>query len=54
MQFALKKYKHAPAHLYLDEGYYFFTGAVYQKQRFLRTPKTREIFIEFIFQFIEK
>jgi putative transposase len=54
MQFALKKYQHAPAHLYLDEGYYFFTGAVYQKRKLLTTPKTKEIFIEYLFRFIEK
>jgi len=54
VSYVLKKYKHAPTHLFVDNIYYFFTGAVYQKKHLLTTPKTKEIFIEELFHFIEK
>lgn len=54
MQVSLKKYRHAPAHLFLDEGYYFFTGAVFQKQHLLTTPITKKIFIEKLHHFTTK
>jgi len=54
MNFILKKYTHAPAHLFIDNSYYFFTGAVYKKRRLLSTPEVIEIFISYLHQFIEK
>jgi putative transposase len=54
MPFKLKKYKHAPAHLFIDKTYYFFTGAIYKKRRLLTTAKTKEIFIDKLIYFCEK
>ena len=54
MSFTIKKYKHAPTHWFIDVFYYFFTGAVYQKKRLLTIPETKELFIKYLFQFIEK
>lgn len=50
----LKIYRHAPAHLLLDEQFYFFTGAVYQKRPFLETDQAKEIFKQNLFRFHEK
>lgn len=50
----LKTYKHAPAHLFVDEHVYFFTGAVYQKKRLLASKAAKEFFIKYLFHFIEK
>ena len=54
MTFTIKKYAHAPTHWFIDDYYYFFTGAVYQKRCLLTTPTTKEIVIKYLFQFIEK
>ena len=50
----LKKYKHAPAHLFIDDSTYFFTGAVYQKKRLLKTPEAKNLFIKYLYHFVEK
>ncbi|HDQ44947.1 MAG TPA: hypothetical protein ENN17_05525 [bacterium] len=50
----LKTYKHAPAHLFVDDQIYFFTGAVYQKRPLLETQTAKEIFVEKLFGFHEK
>jgi putative transposase len=50
----LKTYRHAPAHLFLDNRVYFFTGAVYQKKRLLEASSAKEIFVEKLFRFHEK
>jgi len=54
MNFILKKYQHAPTHLFIEISKYFFTGAIYQKQRLLTGAKTKEIFIEQLIRFIKK
>lgn len=54
MSLTIKRYPHAPTHWFIDDFYYFFTGAVYQKRCLLTTPTTKEIFIKYLFQFIEK
>jgi putative transposase len=50
----LKTYKHAPAHLFIDNRIYFFTGAVYQKKRLLETARAKEVFIDQMIRFHEK
>lgn len=50
----LKTCKHAPAHLFVDDQIYFFTGAVYQKRPLLETQTAKEIFVEQLFKFHEK
>ena len=50
----LKKYKHAPAHLFLDDHYYFFTGAVYKKRQYLESLQAKDIFKNYLFRFHEK
>ena len=50
----LKRYVHAPAHLFLDDHVYFFTGAVYHKRCLLATDQAKKIFIECLYRFIEK
>ena len=54
MSFTIKKYKHAPTHWFIDDFYYFFTGAVYQKKHLLTKPETKELFIKHLIQYIEK
>jgi len=54
MGLIIKKYRHAPTHWFSDDFYYFFTGAVYHKKRLLNTAETKDIFINCLFQFIEK
>ena len=54
MSLIIKKYTHAPTHWFIDDFYYFFTGAVYQKKRLLATVATKDLFIKYLFQFIEK
>ncbi|MBN2411408.1 transposase [candidate division KSB1 bacterium] len=54
MSLITKNYKHAPAHWFINDFCYFFTGAVYQKKRLLTTPKTKELFIKYLFQFMKK
>ena len=54
MSFIIKKYSHAPTHWLIDDFYYFLTGAVYQKKRYLTTTKTKEIFIKYLLQYIKK
>ncbi len=39
----LKKYSHAPAHLFLDDMPYFITGAIYQKRHLLKDAGIKEI-----------
>jgi len=43
----LKKYKHAPAHLFINDCLYFVTGAIYLKRRLL-SPELKLILIEVI------
>jgi len=50
----LKNYKHAPAHLFMDDSYYFFTGAVYKKKRLIQTTKAKQIFIDNLYRFCKK
>ena len=50
----LKKYRHAPTHLFIDDSYYFFTGAVYKKKKMIKTPEVKQIFIKYLFHFTEK
>jgi len=54
MSLIIKNYTHAPTHWFIDDFYYFFTGAVYQKKHLLTTNETKELFIKYLFQFIEK
>lgn len=39
----LKKYAHAPAHLFLDNTPYFITGAIYQKRLLLKNIATKQL-----------
>ncbi|MBN1352220.1 transposase [candidate division KSB1 bacterium] len=54
MSLIIKKYEHAPTHWFLNDSFYFFTGAVYQKKRYLSTSEARAIFLKYLFQFISK
>src|SRR4030067_249667 len=54
MSLTIKKYHHAPTHWFMDDCYYFFTGAVYQKKPLLATATAKELFIKYLFAFIEK
>lgn len=53
-EMSLKIYKHAPAHLFVDEHVYFFTGAVYQKKKLLVSDTAKQLFLKYLFHFIEK
>jgi len=48
MEKALKKYRHAPAHLFIDDTYYFITGAIYQKRHLLQTDFAKEMVIKYL------
>jgi len=50
----LKTYKHTPAHLYVDNQVYFFTGAIYHKKKLLVTDKSKEIFLKYLVHFNKK
>jgi len=50
----LKTYKHAPAHLFVDDRMYFFTGAVYQRKKLLAAGVAKDFFRKYLFHFIEK
>lgn len=54
MGLTIKKYKHGPTHWLIDDFYYFFTGATYQKKRLLRTPAAKTIFTKYLLQYTEK
>jgi putative transposase len=53
-EMTLKDYRHAPSQLLLDDQHYFFTGATYRKQPYLRTDHEKEIFRTCLFGFHEK
>ncbi len=42
----IKKYRHNPAHLFLDDSAYFITGAIYRKQPLLRSPALKELLLQ--------
>ncbi len=39
----LKKYKHNPTHLFIDDTLYFITAAIYQKRPFLAVPELKTL-----------
>lgn len=54
MSLIIKNYRHAPTHWFIDDFYYFFTGAIYQKKRLLILPDAKDLFVEYMFKYIEK
>jgi len=38
IRYMLKRYLHAPAHLFIDDTIYFITGAIYRKRALLTSP----------------
>lgn len=54
MSLTIKSYRHAPTHWFIDNSYYFFTGAVYQRRRLMLADEAKELFIQCLFRFIEK
>ena len=54
MELVIKKYEHAPAHWFIDDFYYFFTGTVYKHRCLLKSAEAKELFIKYLFQFIQK
>ena len=50
----LKKYSHAPAHMFVDNAVYFVTGATYLKKMLLASREAKEIFIKKLYHFCEK
>ena len=44
----LKKYRHAPAHLFLNNTPYFITGAIYLKKHLLQASATKSMLLETI------
>ena len=54
MGLTIRKYDHAPTHWLIDDSYYFITGAIFEKKRLLRSSVAKELFIKYLFQYIEK
>ncbi|MBC8527181.1 MAG: transposase [Candidatus Cloacimonetes bacterium] len=50
----LKKYKHTPAHLLLDDTFYMITGSVYKKRKLLIKDDAKESLLNSIHYWIEK
>ena len=44
----LKKYQHAPAHLFITDYYYFITAGTYNKERYFDSDNKKEILFETI------
>ncbi|HVP36826.1 MAG TPA: transposase, partial [Terriglobales bacterium] len=50
----LKKYKHAPAHLFMESHPYFITAGTYLKQHFFINDQEKELLFEVIQQILLK
>ena len=50
----LKKYKHAPAHLFLDSTPYFITAGTYLKQHFFTSPQKKKMLFVTIQEIFQK
>ncbi len=50
----LKKYRHNPPHLFLDNQVYFITAACHEKQPFLRNAEIKAFLRETLFDFAER
>jgi putative transposase len=44
----LKKHRHNPAHLYLDDHAYFITAAIYHKRPLLAEPALKDKLLELL------
>jgi putative transposase len=42
----IKRHPHTPPHLYIDNTFYFLTGAIYQKRPLLGSPKMKNFLFE--------
>lgn len=50
----LKKYKHNPAHLFLDNTYYMITGGTYKKIPYFKNDEDKKLLLKIINEFCEK
>jgi putative transposase len=50
----LKKYKHAPAHLFLDTYPYFITSGTYLKKYYFENDQKKKILFEIITEILQK
>ena len=50
----LKRHKHTPAHLFLDDTPYFITGAVHRKRPLLATPEIKKQLIDLIKEYFDR
>jgi putative transposase len=50
----LKRYLHAPAHLFVDDTFYFITGAVYRKRPLLDSPDLKLRLLELFRGYFDK
>ncbi len=49
----LKRHKHTPAHLFLDNKAYFITGAIHQKRFLLAAPELKQKLMELIKRYFD-
>jgi putative transposase len=50
----IKRNPHAPAHLFVDDTFYFVTGAIYQKRPLLADPELKRKLLELFKEYFQK